>query len=245
MRYNRGMERIHISHHDRTMDARLCLPAKKNFPVVVISHGFGGSCEDFAPLAEFLQKKGAGALSFTFCGSGKQDLSGFPTTQMTLLSERDDLLAAADYAREIEGCTKIFLFGASQGGMVSALAAQLCPDKFAGLALLYPAFCIPDDWNARYPDNVPEKTILWDVALGREFFLTLRGMDVYREMPAFRKKVVLMHGTEDDIVPIRYSERAAECYPFARLIPFPGEGHGFSPPAMERVARETLALLNL
>ena len=78
MRYNRGMERIHISHHDRTMDARLCLPAKKNFPVVVISHGFGGSCEDFAPLAGFLQKKGAGALSFTFCGSGKQDLSGFP-----------------------------------------------------------------------------------------------------------------------------------------------------------------------
>ena len=156
-----------------------------------------------------------------------------------------DLLAAADYAREIGGCTEIYLFGASQGGMVSALAAQLCPEKFAGLALLYPAFCIPDDWNARYPDNVPEKTILWDVALGREFFLTLRGMDVYREMPAFRKKVVLMHGTKDDIVPIRYSERAAECYPFARLIPFPGEGHGFSPPAMERVARETLALLNL
>ncbi len=46
------------------------------------------------------------------------------------------------------------------------------------------------------------------------------------------------HGTDDAVVPIAYSEKAADIYPDARLRVLPGEGHGFTADAGEKVIRE-------
>lgn len=239
-------EAVKIPCGNRTMDADVYRPQAERFPAAVFCHGFGGGREDFAETAAFLAANGVGAVALTFCGSGARDKSGFPTTEMTLFTEREELLAAADYAKTLGGFDgRLFLVGGSQGGMVSAMAAESRPKEFSGMALLFPAFCIPDDWNARFPAGTepPETFSLWGVTLGKKYVLALRGLDMYANMPRVSLPVLLFHGTEDAVVPPSYSARAAETYPRARLVTYAGEGHGFSQPTMRDVEERLLVFI--
>lgn len=238
-----GIEEKAISHHGRIMDIVEYRPDATRFPVVIFSHGYNGYKDDFKSTAEYLLDYGIGSIAFTFCGSGARDRSGLATTEMTLYTERDDLFAVMDYVRKQAWFNgTLVLFGGSQGGMVSAMAAQERPDEVAGMVLLFPGFSIPDDWNTRYPDDasVPEAIPWWGVTLGKNFVLTLRDLDIYENMPNFTAPVLLMHGTNDATVPYRYSERAAKAYPNAELVTYQGEGHGFTPSTMADVNERTL-----
>ncbi len=241
-----GVENISIEHSGRAIDATVYRPDATHFPVVVFSHGFNGYKDDFRDTAELLMQNGIGSITFTFCGSGTRDTSGMSTTEMTLYTERDDLSAVMDYARAMPWFDgTLVLFGGSQGGMVSAMAAQERMDDVAALMLIFPAFNIPDDWNSRYPteESIPDSANVWGVTLGKNFFLTLRDLNIYTPMPEFTKPVRIFHGTADTIVPIRYSERASTTYPSATLTTLAGEGHGFSAAGMQQVNRALLTLM--
>ena len=242
-----GVETVEITHHNRTVEADVYRPDASRFPIVVFSHGYNGSKNDFKESAEYLMSKGIGAITFTFCGSGASDKSGFPTTDMTLFTEKEDLSAVVDYAKSMKWFNgNLFLLGGSQGGMVSAMVAEDRAEDIKGMVLLFPGFSIPDDWNARYPndDAVPASIDWWGVKLGRNFVLTLRDLDIYEKMDEFTKPVLLMHGTKDDIVPLRYSERAAETYPNAELVTYTGAGHGFDTMTMRDVEKRLLDFID-
>lgn len=231
-------QRVRIEHRGRTIDAVLYRPAREKFPLVIFSHGYNGCRDDFRASAEFLLRRGIGSILFTFCGSGARDTSGFPTTRMTLFTEEQDLLAVTDYAKTLPPFDgNLFLFGCSQGGMVTAMAAAKRQDELCGIALLFPAFCIPDDWNKRYPldASVPAVIDWWGVQLGKDFVLTLRELDVYADMPSFRKPVLLFHGSDDAVVPVAYSDRASKLYPSVCYKTYVGQGHGFDPACMQDV----------
>lgn len=243
---NPGMEDIQIEHHGRVIDARVYRPNAVRFPVVIFSHGYNGSKADFDSSAQYLMRNGIGAITFTFCGSGASDKSGFATTDMTLFTEKEDLSAVMDYAKSLRWFNgSLFLLGGSQGGMVSAMAAEERAADVKGMVLLFPGLCIPDDWNSRYPTDasVPDIIPWWGVNLGRDFVLSMRDLDIYAKMAEFTKPVLLMHGTNDDIVPISYSQRAANTYPNAQLITYTGEGHGFTPNTMRDVEEKLLAFI--
>lgn len=240
------MKTVRIFHRERTIEADVFRPDAAKFPIVIFSHGYNGYKDDFKDTAKYLAEHGVGAITFTFCGSGLRDKSGFATTDMTLFTEKEDLLAVINYAESLKGFNgNLYLLGGSQGGMVSAMAAEECTSELKGMVLLFPGFCIPDDWNARYPSDssVPETIPWWNVNLGRKFVLSLRDLDIYSDMASFTKPVLLMHGTKDNIVPLSYSERAAEVYPNAKLITYAGEGHCFSPATMLEVSGELLAFV--
>ena len=133
-----------VAHDGRTTSGVKYFPACGRFPVVVFAHGYNGEARDFAPFAEFLVKNGIGAVIFTFSGGSTRDESGFLTTDMTLSTEQEDLVAVMGEAQKMAGAEALFLFGGSQGGFVSALVAEQHGEEIAGLMLLYPAFCIPD-----------------------------------------------------------------------------------------------------
>lgn len=233
-----------VPHGGRTVNGTLFRPEAERFPLVVFSHGFNGCQTDFYPMAERLNALGIGAYAYDFCGGGTRDTSGFPTWQMSLDTEVQDLCAVLTALRALPEVDerRVILFGASQGGMVSALVAAQRAEEVAALALLFPAFCIPDDWNARYPDgqDVPERIDFWGVTLGACYYEAARDLKVMERIGGYRGPVLIMHGTEDPIVPLRYAEEAAEVYADARLIRFPGEGHGFSPEGDARMVEETL-----
>lgn len=242
------MQEIKILHHGRKADGCAYRPeGAGRFPLMIMSHGYNGHHSDQAHMAEYLMANGIGAVCYTFCGGSLRDRSGFPTTEMTLFTEKQDLLAVLDEVRcwEWVDTERIYLFGSSQGGMVSALAAEERRDQIKGMFLQYPAFCIADDWREKFPrkEDIPDEFVLWDMTLGRVFSETVHDFVVEEETGGFDKPILIVHGTEDDVVPISYSEQAVKRYPNARLEVFPGEGHGFTPAGEQRTEEMVLAFV--
>lgn len=224
------IKNIVIRHNNRNISGRLYLPQKDKCPMVILSHGFNGSGDDFSEYAAILVKKGIGACTFDFCGGSLRSKSDLSTTEMTVFTEKEDLFAVIDFIEKQPYTEKIFLFGASMGGLVSALCAQEHADKIQGMILLYPALCVADDWNKHFPkaEEIPAVYNAWEVPLGKAFFETLHNFNVFEHIGKFEKDVLIIHGDEDKIVPLEYSQKANEIYTNSRLEIFQGEGHGFS-----------------
>lgn len=239
---------IEITHHGRTIHGQYFLPdAPGRYPAVLFSHGYNGCMTDFDGSAACLCRQGIAAVSYTFCGGSSRDQSGFPSTSMSLFTEKQDLLAVLDWMirqSEIDPGA-LFLFGGSMGGLVTVLAAPEVRQKIRGLVLLFPALCIPDNWNQRFPRNedIPETLHFWDLTLGRVFFETLRGLDPFLLLPGLDLPVLMLHGDQDPIVPLAYSQRALTLFPHAQLAVFPGEAHGFTPDAGRRADEMTAAFV--
>lgn len=235
---------IEVKHHSRIVRGCFLEPADKDsYPVIIFSHGYNGNGEGAHRIAEFMAQHGIGAVYYDFCGGSVKSKSDMDTTKMTLMTEKEDLTAVFN---EVSGWKKtekdrIFLFGESQGGMVTTLAASELSKDIAAVVLLYPAFCIPDDWNKKFPndEDIPDRHEFWGMELGKEFFLNLREIDAYKVMDKLPHKVLIMHGDKDEAVPIRYSERAKEVMPDAVFEIFPDEGHGFSEEGYNRMIQMT------
>ena len=56
-------------------------------------------------------------------------------------------------------------------------------------------------------------------------------------MKNYDGKVLIVHGTSDNVAPISYSRRAIETFKDARLKKIPGAGHGFRGAQQEEVAK--------
>ena len=231
-------EALSVAHHGRITEVLCWWPETPSpGPAVIVSHGYNGHGSDAAAMGKALAACGVAALCLSFSGGSTRDTSGFPSTSMTLYTERDDILAVLDWTKAQPRISRVFLYGESMGGMASVLAAADAPERIAGLGLLYPALCIPDDWRRKFPSaaDIPETVRFWDLPLGRVFFTSIREMDVFTLLPRYQGPVLIMHGTDDPIVPLACSERAASLYRDADLHVFPGEGHGFSPDGAEQV----------
>lgn len=241
----RNTRSLWIENGDRQIYGVLNRPiqAEGRLPIAIVSHGFNGTHhfaqEYFGPLAEM------GWMTYAFdfpCGSTKSR-SDANTMNMSIRDEWSDLRAIVNYFRRQPDVdpNRIVLIGESQGGLVSALTAAQMNKEVSELILIYPALCIPDNWNSRYPrvEDIPDTTRLWNVPMGRRFFEELRDMDAFSTMKKFRNPVLIIQGDGDHIVSMEDSQRAVRTYKDARLHIIPGAGHGFKPEerkeAMEQI----------
>ncbi|MBO5031036.1 MAG: alpha/beta hydrolase [Lachnospiraceae bacterium] len=236
---------IAIPHHNREVYGMLYEPeGTEHCPIVIFSHGFNGSGEHFTYHAKLLAQNGIAAITYDFCGCSVTYKGSMKSTDMTIFTEKEDLEAVLDYACGIERAdtNHIYLFGASQGGFVTALTAAEHNKIPAGVLLLYPALCIPDDWNTRFPElsDIPDTYELWGVQLGRGFFETMHDFSVYDKIKGYQGPVFVMHGDKDPVVNVDDSRKLFEIYQNLRLEVFEGEGHGFTRAGDRRVAGLTL-----
>lgn len=235
---------VTIKHQGREIYGVSYMPKHEGkCPVVIFSHGYNGKHTDFIRISEYLASNGIGTYCFDFCGgsvNGKSDLS---TVEMTIFTEKEDLCAVIDNVKKWEmiDSDNIFLFGASQGGLVSALVADERKEDIKGMLLLFPAFCIADDWNKKFPaiESIPDVHELWGMTLGRTFFESIHGYDVYEFIGKFDKNILMFHGDQDAVVALEYVEKASRLYPNVNLEIFQGEGHGFSEDGNKRVEEKT------
>lgn len=91
--------------------------------------------------------------------------------------------------------------------------------------------------------DIPETAQVFGTPVGRVYFTDIFQMDVYDEIGNFDKNVLIVHGSDDSIVPISYSERAVEVYPSAELIVMDGARHGFSGVDQEEAAIDIVGFL--
>lgn len=202
-------------------------------PIIIYSHGLGGNYEILENFAKALAQKGITGYAFDFRGGGEKSRSSGKTTDMTVLTEVDDLKNIINSVKtwDFVDKDKIILLGESQGGAVSALVASQMPDEIAGLITFYPAYVIPDDSKAKYPDpdKIPAVTRYFGIIdLGKPYFIVGRNLDPYNKIGRYTKPVLLVHGTKDEIVNIKYSEQASKVYPSVTYKVIDGAGHSFN-----------------
>jgi len=214
---------------------------------IIMCHGYNGSNADFSKECRYYAENGIVAYAIDFCGGSARSKSSGKTTDMTIFTEKEDLLAVFDYVKTAANvdAQNVYLFGGSQGGLVAALAAEEVKDEAKGVALYFPAMNIPDDWRGRYKteEQIPEEVDFWGVKLGKEFFTSIRDFNTFENIGKFSKKVLIIQGDKDNIVRLSVAEKAAECYSNAELVVLPGEGHGFKPEAGQTAMEKVLEFM--
>lgn len=219
-------------------------------PLVILSHGFGGTHADMAPYAQRLAEHGYAAYTFDFRGGSESSQSDGETTDMSVMTEAQDLEAVIEAARtwDFADASRIVLAGGSQGGMVSAVVAARHPEIPQALVLFYPAFSIVDDVHAAFPaeDAIPEtySPLAGWMTVGRRYATDVWDYDVFSEIGAYTGPVLIVHGDADTVVDLSYSQRAADVYADAELEVIPGAGHGFTGDALEEAEGYALSFLD-
>ena len=205
-----------------TIKGTVFLPkGKTDCPIAVISHGFMAN-QMFSQIhAQNLAKMGYAAFCFDFCGGTLVGSSDGDSTDMSVLTEAEDLKAVIEFAKEQSYTdeNELVLLGCSQGGFVSAIVAAEMKEEVDALILLYPALCIPDDARsgemmfAKFdPQNVPETFWCGPMKLGRRYVTDVIEMDPYEIINQYTGKVLIIHGNQDETVDISYALRAVETY---------------------------------
>lgn len=201
------------------------------YPCVILSHSAGMTADSMNSYAIGFAERGYVAYAFDFCGGSSDSRSDGSPLDMTVFTEVEDLKAvmAAMSALDCVESGGVYLFGTSQGGLVSALTANDCADGVKGLILLYPAFSIAEQVQSFYGGReIPESVGFGKVTNGRAYIETLLGYDVYSHIGNYGGDVLILHGSYDFIVSPSYSQRAAEIYENCTLIMIEGAMHGFN-----------------
>ena len=218
---------------------------KRNRKAVILFHGYNSCQADVEWLAKILAQNGYLALTVDFRGGGNKVISMGKTTDMSLKTEVEDACEAIAFLKRTrEGqYDKLFLYGESQGGMVSLLTASMLGDKIAGLLLLYPALCIPDNMGKVV---IPEGEAMhfMGMDISKKYVDELPQFDVYEMIKNYGGKMTVAHGDKDTVVDISYSKRLEQQQKaLGREIDLhviEGEGHGFTPLAAARWAQIVL-----
>ena len=239
------MSELELHNGDATIYGQLYRPSRprEGAPFVVVSHGFGGTCDGTAAYARRFAEAGVACYAFDFCGGSAHSRSDGDIRDMSVLTEADDLEAVMDglVDQGYASAGGICLMGESQGGLVSALVAARRPEDVAGLVLFYPALSIPDDARERFGDAtaVPDEVEgIFGITVGGRYYEDILGLDPFVQIGAYAGPVTIYHGDKDDVVPIGYSQRAAKTYDNAVLHEVSGAAHGFSDEQLDRICAE-------
>lgn len=212
-----------------------------NSPLIIFLHGLGDSMVSGRDYANYFALNGYSVFIFDFIsGSIMTDM-----TKMSVFTEQDDLNSVVNYFRKNDAIKRaIYLLGASQGGVVSSLVATTRND-IQGLVLLYPAFVMKDEMNRLFANrHVPDTFHFAGMTLGKIYVEKLITYDLMGNATGYSGRTLIFHGTVDSVVPIRYSEAAANRFSNAKLIKVANAGYGFYGSTQTKVAHEIKTFLN-
>lgn len=227
---------------------KIYMPEKEGtYPAIIMCHGYNGSHADFTSECSYFAQNGYVACAIDFCGGSERSKSDGKTTETTIFTEKSNLLAAYNYIKNLSNVdsSQIFLFGGSQGGLVTALATEEVADGVKGMILYFPAFNIPDDWRVMHPDvdKIPDTIDFWGLKLGKIFATSIHDFDPFKHVGSYSKNVLILYGANDAIVRRSYIDRAVASYQHADLIVYPNDGHGFTPATGIKAREEVLQFM--
>lgn len=217
-------------------------------PVLICCSGLATPCESWDELCQAVAKKGIVAYAFDARGGLKEGHSSGNYLDMTVTSVRKDLEKVLKNIRSEEFTDKdhVYLIGHSQGALVAAMVGSGYRKEVAGMVLLAPAFNLPDVSIEMYPRkrDIPDSTFFAGICyLGRDWFLDAAGLKPYKWLDRYDKDVLIIHGRNDELVPISYSEKAAATFKNAELVAMPGTGHAFTGSSGSSMRRQVIAWL--
>ncbi len=204
------------------MAATVHIPDDTPAPGVVMCHGFTGHRIEahflFVKAARALCEAGLSVLRFDFRGSGE---SAGRFRDMTIEREIEDTLRALEVLRgeETVDAERVGLLGLSLGGLVAACTAGR-DDRVRALALWSAvadmAELIKERWQVPLePDalDVHESFAHGAHEIGAGFVLDCLRVRPLREIQRYDGPALVVHGHEDETVPVEHADRYADAIP--------------------------------
>ena len=227
---------------------KIYMPEKEGtYPAIIMCHGYNGSHADFINECTYFAQNGYVACTIDFCGGSERSKSDGKTTETTIFTEKSNLLATYNYIKNLSyvDSNQIFLFGGSQGGLVTALATEEVAAGVKGMILYFPAFNIADDWRGMWPDvsKIPDTIDFWGLKLGKVFATSIHDFYPFQHVGSYSKNVLILYGAKDAIVKRSYIDQAVAAYQHADLIVYPNDGHGFTPETAVKAREEVLQFM--
>lgn len=225
-------EEQHCKKGEKDIYGTLYTPenGREKHPAVILSHGYNSAGSDMQDMAKALAKNGIIAYTFDYCGGSTRSHSTGKSVDMSIETEQEDLRQVIDMTAGLEAVDtdNIYLYGESQGGFVAALTGAEMPERIAGMFLIYPAFCIVDQWLAMNPDEMTGPfEFMGEMKLSRTFYDGVPRYDVYEHIKAFTNPVLIYQGDRDTVVNVSYAKKIDEAFPYSSLAIVEGGGHGF------------------
>ena len=215
------------NRHGEQLDYTFHEGEKGSKNIVVLGHGVTGNKDRpfVVALGEGLAAAGIPALRFSFSGNGTSE-GNF--TDSTISKEVDDLGAVLDHLNEYTVC----YVGHSMGGAVGVLRAS--EDKRIQLLVSLAGMVHTKAFAQReFGDVTSDEGFMWDepdCPLSQAYMDDLTQINTVVDLsPQITIPWLLVHGDEDDIVPIEDShDILAKANSQAQLVMLEGANHVFS-----------------
>lgn len=216
------------------LNAKLDMPENYNgkCPLCLVFHGFTGHIEEdhIKAAAKAMNEVGVATLRVDLYGHGNSDGE---FKNHTLYKWLNNILAVVDYAKSLDFVTDIYMCGHSQGGLAVTLAAAMERDVVKALIPLSPAYVIikgakegellgqPFD-----PFNIPDVLESWD---GRQlkgnYIRVAQSIDLEGAIKKYTGPVLIVHGDEDEAVPVEFAINASKEFANCKLVLIKGDTH--------------------
>ncbi len=200
-------------------------------PIIILCHGFRSSknSKTYLALEKRLNDHQLSTFRFDFYGHGESEGK---FENVTVSEAKEDILCSIDYLKML-GYKKIGLIGSSFGGMASILAASETDDLFV-LALKSP---VSDYLGKLVAKMSTEEISRWKEQgyinyegpkLNYSFFENAEKVDGYAATEKIKIPVLIVHGDNDESVPIEQSKRTCSLMNDCRLDVIKGADHFYS-----------------
>ena len=208
------------------------VPSEGKHPLVIVIHGFTGHMEErhITAVSRTLNEIGFATLRVDMYGHGHSDGE---FRHHTLYKWLTNALTVIDYARGLDFVTDLYLCGHSQGGMTVMLAGAMKQDVIRGIIPLSPAWMIPEGARSGNllgltfdPDHIPDVLPAWgERGLKGNYVRVAQTIHVEDAIDRYTGPVLIVHGDQDEAVPVEYGIRAAERYKDCKPVLIPGDTH--------------------
>ena len=212
--------------------------SNKNGPIMILCHGFTTSKDSYTyiRLEKILNRKGISTFRFDFFAHGESEGE---FEDITISEAVDDILNAIRFLKEL-GYSKIGLVGSSFGGIASVIVASKTDHLFI-LALKSP---VSDDLGKLVAQESKQEIKTWKekgfiyytssdgrkLKLNYSFFEDDKKVNGYEAAKKIKIPTFIVHGDNDESVPIEQSKKIVGLMENSRLEIIEGADHRYSKP---------------
>ncbi len=229
------MKEFYIDSDHIRLHAKLEVPeTSERCPLAIIFHGLTGNIEEthIRAVSDVFLESGIASLRVDLYGHG---MSEGKFEEHTLFKWINNALDVVDYVKNLDFVSDIFICGHSQGGLLTMILAGLRPDDFKAVLPLSPAIVILDAAKSGHffgidfdPEHIPDRLPFMETYLNGNYLRVAQMIDIDKLIGKYKGKALIIHGDEDEAVPVYYGIDAADQYEDCRLAIIKGDDHCYN-----------------
>lgn len=204
-------------------------------PLAIVIHGLTGNMEErhIRAVARLMNELGAASLRVEMFGHGQSE-GDFE--QHNLFKWLNNAMTVADHAASLDFVSDLYVCGHSQGGLTTIMLAGMKPELFRAAIPLSPATMIAEaarggrSFGTEFdPDHIPEEIYVnSEQKVSGNYLRAAQMLDVDYAIKRYKGPVLIVHGSDDEAVPLRCAEEAARKYNNAGFAVIEGDDHCYN-----------------